>query len=88
MQRMALFLELATGLKIARSGLSFREWWCVLAYLPTKDARVVVLKILHEMTNQQVGERMDLSHGCVNARWIRSRATLRSMNEAINLLMP
>lgn len=88
MHRTALLLELLSGLRNVRSTLSLSEWWLVLSTMGALDARVIVLKLLHECTLGEIAERLDISPVVAHQRWKRACRELRTMNETLEVLLP
>ncbi len=87
-QRMALFLELVSGLRMIRTALSLSEWWLVLSAVDAVDARVVVLKLVHGLTLAEIGERLDVTPQAVQHRWHRVTRKLKTMNRELDRLIP
>lgn len=86
--RMALWLELVSGLRRCRSSLSLREWWLVLSAVDPVDARVVVLKLVHSMTLHEIGERLEITPQAAHQRWQRVCRNLKAMNRELDRLLP
>jgi len=78
----ALQLELMAGLLNGASTLDTDEWWAVLRRLNPADGRVVVLKVLHGLTNKQTAERLEVSHGMIDLRWQRAIGKLNRQDVA------
>lgn len=83
--RLALTLELIAGLRLAPSTLSFDEWVRVLAPLSVRDARVVVLLVLHGLTHRECAERLEVSHGMVEKRRARAVRKLGASRAVLQL---
>ena len=72
-----LVLELYTGFLGTPSRVGPGEAYRALRRLPPRDARVVVLKAVHGLTNEAVGERLGVSRGMIDQIWHRALARLR-----------
>jgi DNA-directed RNA polymerase specialized sigma24 family protein len=72
-----LVLEVYAGFLGSPSRVGPAEAYRALARLPPRDARVVVLRAVHGLTNEEVGERLGVSRGMVDQIWHRALARLR-----------
>jgi len=90
--RTACLLELYSGLLVSPSSLGADEWVRLLARLPARLARVVVLRVLHGMTHDRIGERLGYEGGkrscCVRPQqmWDEVLARLRRDPAALAIL--
>lgn len=71
-------MELLAGLAMhAERQWRFNEWWRLLARLDPIDARCLVLRVLHGMYWDEIGERLDVSGTRVADRFNRARRCLK-----------
>jgi DNA-directed RNA polymerase specialized sigma24 family protein len=64
--RLMLVLELLSGHGMVASNWSLSEWWAITRRLKPREGRVLVLRYLHEMTQVEIGERLECSRGLVD----------------------
>lgn len=70
--RLACGMELIVGLDATPSRWTFNEWVVFLRMFLAGEARVIVLKVIYEMSLEEIGERMDLSRARVDEIWRRA----------------
>ena len=75
--RICLVMELLSGLGMHQyRSATAREWLSLLHDLPARDARVVVLRVLHELSTPEIAERLGVSRGRVSQLWERAKLKL------------
>jgi hypothetical protein len=85
--RIALLLELLSGLGSVQTTLAVADWCRVLAVLDPTDARIVVCRLMHCMTFEAIAERINGSTEFTFKRWRRAVATLRGNREVERLYL-
>lgn len=89
MQRFILCLELMGGLTKAAETTgcqwTFGEWWKVLQKLDPIDARCLILRLIHGMEWEEMGERIGVSRARVAQRFERALKTLKKQRQVIQM---
>ena len=77
-------LELLCAAVHRPSGLFLDEWRAVLAVLPARQRRVVVLTVYWGLSQAQIAERLGVSRGRVNQLWLTALRRVRASAVAAN----
>lgn len=80
--RLACGMELIVGLDDTPHRWTFGEWAVFLRMFRASEARVIVLKVIYEMSLSEIGERMELSRCRVDEIWKRA---LRRANKTADI---
>ena len=82
----ALRLDIAGGVAAGPTSMTAAEWWSILRRLPAVEGRVVVMRVMHGLTDEEIGERLGVSSSRVGQHWHRAVRGLAKSPHADRLL--
>lgn len=77
-------LELLCAAVHRRSALFLDEWKRLLAVLPARERRVVILTVYWGLTQAQIGERLGVTRARAHQLWLRALRRVRASAVAAN----